>query len=218
MFTKLIVHNFRCVGPEPVEMDLAPLTVIVGQNGTGKSTLLQALALTAQSAVEDPGRRDLVLSGERIDLRVPGEKGYRETFEDLYFRKDGRLDLSVFIETTAEPAARDEPPLPTHPPDVLKDPGPWPPRTIGYGWSRTGIQWPAFSHRFSVNGRPLLELSTSIETTNKTSASYKRSMFLGGRTGPRQSHAPGDWTDRILDERFFITNVDQLLSFASDGL
>src|SRR3954466_9376135 len=35
-----------------VDVDLAPLTVLAGENSAGKSTLLQSILLTAQSATE----------------------------------------------------------------------------------------------------------------------------------------------------------------------
>lgn len=39
---KLIVKNFRCIGKQPVEIDLAEIVVLVGPNNVGKSTILKA--------------------------------------------------------------------------------------------------------------------------------------------------------------------------------
>lgn len=39
---KLIVKNYRCIGPNPVEIELDDIVVLVGANNVGKSTLLQA--------------------------------------------------------------------------------------------------------------------------------------------------------------------------------
>ena len=52
MITKLRVQHFKCFQDERLE--LRPLTVIVGANGVGKSSLLQSLLL-AQQALETPG-------------------------------------------------------------------------------------------------------------------------------------------------------------------
>lgn len=43
MITKIHIENFRCI--RELEMDLEPLTVLVGPNASGKSTVLAALAL-----------------------------------------------------------------------------------------------------------------------------------------------------------------------------
>ena len=49
------------------EIEVAPLTVLIGHNNAGKSTVLHALAMLAQT-VEQPGREQLATSGPRVDL------------------------------------------------------------------------------------------------------------------------------------------------------
>jgi putative ATP-dependent endonuclease of the OLD family len=39
---KLKISNFRCIGPEPVEIELDDIVVLVGPNNTGKSSILRA--------------------------------------------------------------------------------------------------------------------------------------------------------------------------------
>ena len=39
---RLIIKNFRCIGAEPVEIDLDDIVVLVGPNNAGKSTILRA--------------------------------------------------------------------------------------------------------------------------------------------------------------------------------
>lgn len=39
---RLIIRNFRCIGSEPVEIDLDDIVVLVGPNNAGKSTILRA--------------------------------------------------------------------------------------------------------------------------------------------------------------------------------
>lgn len=46
--SKLIVRNFRVLGT--ADIDLRPLTVVIGPNGSGKTSLLEALLLLAVSA------------------------------------------------------------------------------------------------------------------------------------------------------------------------
>lgn len=39
---RLIIKNFRCIGPDPVSIDLDDIVVLVGPNNAGKSTILRA--------------------------------------------------------------------------------------------------------------------------------------------------------------------------------
>ena len=47
MIKKLIVENFKSI--KRLNLELAPLTILVGPNGSGKSSILEALALMSQS-------------------------------------------------------------------------------------------------------------------------------------------------------------------------
>lgn len=48
MLSSLVAKNFKSIGEKGVDISLKPLTFLVGQNGTGKSSILQAIALAAQ--------------------------------------------------------------------------------------------------------------------------------------------------------------------------
>lgn len=67
MLTEVEVKNFKCF--EALKLRLAPLTLLCGLNGMGKSSLMQVLLLLRQSQRAgglDRGR--LVLGGEFVDL------------------------------------------------------------------------------------------------------------------------------------------------------
>ena len=53
MITRLGLRNFK--GFREQSFDLAPITVFVGRNGTGKSSVLQALAFLKQSSIGGAG-------------------------------------------------------------------------------------------------------------------------------------------------------------------
>lgn len=61
--TQIALRNFKAI--RSADIRPAPLTVLIGRNNSGKSTVLQALALLAQSA-DNPGQ--LATTGGRIDL------------------------------------------------------------------------------------------------------------------------------------------------------
>ena len=67
MLQRISLTNFKCF--EHLALDLAPLTLLCGLNGMGKSSVLQALLILRQSVASgelDHGR--LVLSGDLADL------------------------------------------------------------------------------------------------------------------------------------------------------
>ena len=77
MLSRVCLTNFKCF--DSVALELAPLTLLCGLNGMGKSSVLQALLVLRQSAATgelDHGR--LVLSGELADLGT----GQDVLFED----------------------------------------------------------------------------------------------------------------------------------------
>jgi predicted ATPase len=67
MITHLQISNFKCL--DSLSLDLAPLTVLSGLNGMGKSTVIQSLLLLRQSAndLHDP-LSELVRNGTCVEL------------------------------------------------------------------------------------------------------------------------------------------------------
>ncbi len=53
---KLIIKNYRCIGPTPVEIDLNDIVVLVGANNAGKSSILKAYELAMS---QGSGKADL---------------------------------------------------------------------------------------------------------------------------------------------------------------
>ena len=52
MITGLKLRNFKAIGDRPVELQLAPLTLLVGANGSGKSSVLEAVGGLAETAAQ----------------------------------------------------------------------------------------------------------------------------------------------------------------------
>ena len=97
---------------EPVEVDLAPLTILVGANNCGKTALAQAIQLVAGGLVSSDGNttppplsalaQGLVPSDGDMAEPLPLESGgihHGETFEDLVTGRKvhGRLRVSVTL-------------------------------------------------------------------------------------------------------------------------
>lgn len=49
MITKLVLKNFKSISESGIEVDLKPLTVLMGPNASGKSSILEAIGIFAQS-------------------------------------------------------------------------------------------------------------------------------------------------------------------------
>jgi predicted ATPase len=79
---KLTLHNFKAF--KGLTVDIKPLTVLAGLNGTGKSTTLQALALLRQS--RDAGfldREGFLLNGELVHLGTGSDILYDQHEDDV---------------------------------------------------------------------------------------------------------------------------------------
>lgn len=66
MIKRLRAENYKCFSRQNVP--LAPLTVFTGENASGKSSVLQILALLQQSWLEQPFGRGLLVSGAELKL------------------------------------------------------------------------------------------------------------------------------------------------------
>lgn len=62
MIERLTVRGFKSIGDEPVKLELRPITILVGKNGSGKSSLLEAVGILAESVAGrgNPPRGELV--------------------------------------------------------------------------------------------------------------------------------------------------------------
>ena len=73
MLTNFEVRNFKCFGEAGVQLELAPLTILVGPNGSGKSSFIDAIALLAQTAPAPNSISDFQWQGMWVDLGSNGD-------------------------------------------------------------------------------------------------------------------------------------------------
>ena len=71
MISRLDLHNFKCF--ETLKLPLAPLTLLSGGNASGKSSILQALALLHQTMREHEWSSRLMLNGGTVRLGTAGD-------------------------------------------------------------------------------------------------------------------------------------------------
>lgn len=70
MIRQIALQNFKAVGEQPLKLDLAPLTLLLGPNGSGKTSVQEAIALLTQSAA-DPRTSGLILDGPLVRFTSP---------------------------------------------------------------------------------------------------------------------------------------------------
>jgi predicted ATPase len=81
MIQSLELRNFKCFRRQVIEF--SPLTLLTGINGTGKSTVLQALLLLRQSYLKGTlPVHGLLLNGDLADLGTAGDVLFRSADED----------------------------------------------------------------------------------------------------------------------------------------
>ena len=71
MINRVDLHDFKCF--ERLSLPLANLTLLSGTNASGKSSVLQALALLHQTMLEHEWSRRLLLNGKTIKLGTVGD-------------------------------------------------------------------------------------------------------------------------------------------------
>ncbi|RJS73345.1 hypothetical protein CW696_01520 [ANME-2 cluster archaeon] len=69
MITKLALKNFKSISESGIEIDIKPLTVLMGPNASGKSSILEAIGIFAQSiGREINSKGDLVVYRDFTDI------------------------------------------------------------------------------------------------------------------------------------------------------
>lgn len=91
MLTSLHISSFKCF--EALDLPLRPLTLLSGVNGGGKSSVIQALALLAQTLTEREWGRTLLLEGPDLALGSAA---------DVLNQKSARRRLSLGASTMSE--------------------------------------------------------------------------------------------------------------------
>jgi predicted ATPase len=74
MLTKIAAQNFKAFGDHPgLDLSLSPLTILLGENNSGKTSAMDAIAVLVQTARDFSGSPGLKWSGDLIDLGMTGE-------------------------------------------------------------------------------------------------------------------------------------------------
>ncbi|MCY4141930.1 MAG: DUF3696 domain-containing protein [Rhodobacteraceae bacterium] len=96
MLRQVKLSNFKCF--ENLELNCAPLTLLCGLNGMGKSTVIQALLVLRQSieTIMYPVPHELILQGDRTDLGT----GADVLFEGA---KTNNISIELHDEEIPEP-------------------------------------------------------------------------------------------------------------------
>jgi energy-coupling factor transporter ATP-binding protein EcfA2 len=82
MLTKLKIQNFKAFG-ENVRLDLRPLTILIGANGSGKTAALESIGLLAQSAPGPDQPPQFRWRDRLVDLGVGGSSAFHKPDQDL---------------------------------------------------------------------------------------------------------------------------------------
>ncbi len=93
MITGLTLHNFKCFVDQRIAF--APLTLLVGANASGKSSVIQALLLLRQSHRRGAlARGDLLLNGRLVNIG---------TVDDVFYKQFQDRTLGLILETVSGP-------------------------------------------------------------------------------------------------------------------
>lgn len=92
MIKTISLQNYKCFDKEQA-VGLAPVTLMYGKNGRGKSSVAQALLLLAQTMRLNNGVKTLVLTGELVQLGV---------FSEILSQPQTGHEFKITLETGEE--------------------------------------------------------------------------------------------------------------------
>lgn len=100
MFTEVEIKNFKAFGQAGAQVELGSLTILLGENGSGKTALLEAIALLTQS-ISESGAYGFRWKGEWLDLG-DGTAAWFRSDTDLWLtlgiRCDGGSDFKRWLQ------------------------------------------------------------------------------------------------------------------------
>lgn len=95
MIRRAKIANFKSIGSTPLEIEFAPLTLLFGDNGTGKSSILEAVALLAQAMEKtSPNENHNDLDGRLVFL---------DKWEKLHHQMKPSNRVLLEIEVSPDP-------------------------------------------------------------------------------------------------------------------
>lgn len=135
MLNRLGIQNFKAFG-EHVQLDLRPLTVLIGNNGSGKSSALDSIGLLAQSTPSSEQPAQFRWKDRHVDLGTSGAAAFHKPDHDLQLLLSFELEAGDHFRSW----------LHKHNYDPVLDA-----RTLGYsvGHRRGTDEW---KHQLMVNG------------------------------------------------------------------
>lgn len=104
MLESIELHNFKSA--RDLKVKLGQLTVLTGLNGSGKSTVLQALALLKQSLKAGDGKKELALRGALVRLGRSEDVRFENATDDeigfVIQTSKGRTSMFALAEPGAD--------------------------------------------------------------------------------------------------------------------
>lgn len=172
MISKITTKNYKCFSRQ--SFPLAPLTVLTGENAGGKSSLLQILALSQQSWLEQMFDRGLLINGAELKLgkcedilnkQVDSEVIVFELETDTLLL---RLEFSAGDDESSVAPVYSEPKIKLSP-----------------DWKERRLLEPLPGHVNRFNDTVLQEMPASAELRDTL---YSLQYITADRIGPREIH------------------------------
>lgn len=88
MLNKIRIQNFKCLH-DTQDMEIKPITFLVGPNSSGKSSIFQAL-LALKQTVESSDQRSALILQDYVDLG---------SYKDVFFKHDIKKDIIIDFES-----------------------------------------------------------------------------------------------------------------------
>jgi energy-coupling factor transporter ATP-binding protein EcfA2 len=187
LITKLEIGNFKAYGHR-VNFDLRPLTILIGTNGTGKSSALESIGLLSQSAPTPEQAPQFKWKDRMVDFGTSGASAFHKPDHDLH--------LSLAIEVEAGEYFRNW--LSKHNYESDIDP-----QALGYAVShRRGTdEW---KHELSVDGELTLTNATMPLNRGLIKKGHGSLLEWHSRTSLERVFTPAATGNAVLSPKLFM--------------
>ena len=207
-----MIRSFSVAGFKPfgkrLDVPLAPLTIVVGPNGSGKTSLFEAMGLLAQSVLQ---------RGLRWTSRTDQRTGWTDDAPDWVRLPEppaclhgGRDDADLILGLDLDPVPADAEPFTTEPIETG-------PLHYRLAWRKVG-SWEEWEHWLRW-GKVDVQRTSRIKSRSPGGASYRREFRIGGTVaGPNPVGSDSD----VLSPDIFQTvggdaKVDSTMQRAQAG-
>jgi energy-coupling factor transporter ATP-binding protein EcfA2 len=187
LITKLEIENFKAYG-ERVSFKLRPLTVLIGANGSGKSSALESIGLLSQSVPTAEQAPQFKWKDRMVDFGTSGASAFHKPDHDLHLSLAFEIEAGEYFRNWLRKQNYDA--------DIN-------PQSLGYavGHGRGTAEW---KHELTVDGELTLTNATMALSRGVVKKGHGSLLEWHSRRSLERVFTPAASGSAVLDPKLFM--------------